>query len=322
MRRSNSELDRLRDGRSELENHYIDELVAGQREPPGVPAPRQHDRHVGAAAGRDPGRVRRLVSRHQLELGSSSTSAAPAPHEGRDVEVGAVAPSAAVNPLTVADAGGLCMLNQTGEFLIFDTNLKLALQPMLALELDAEHATAACGRSSCGPGVKFHNGQPMTADDVVYTFQQLVRPEERLQRAVHVQRRADAGRREEGRRHRRSSSTSRRRTATSPTWSPRTTTTRSSSPRGPTSPSGRARSSAPARSSSAATRRTSARRSCPTRTTGAPSRCCRGTSFKFYTSQPPMILALQGGDVDVIAQFVPCRRARAAEQLARTRSSS
>ena len=42
-------------------------------------------------------------------------------------------PAAAVNPLTISDAGGLLMLNQTGEFLIFDTNLKLALQPMLAL---------------------------------------------------------------------------------------------------------------------------------------------------------------------------------------------
>ena len=30
-----------------------------------------------------------------------------------------------------------------------------------------------------------------------------------------------------------------------------------------------------------------------------------GTCFKFYSSQPPMILALQGNDVDVIAQFTP-----------------
>ena len=44
-----------------------------------------------------------------------------------------VTPAAAINPLTVSDAGGLLMLNQTGEFLIFDSNLKLALQPMLAL---------------------------------------------------------------------------------------------------------------------------------------------------------------------------------------------
>ena len=30
MSRGNSELDRLRDGRTELENHYIDELVSGR----------------------------------------------------------------------------------------------------------------------------------------------------------------------------------------------------------------------------------------------------------------------------------------------------
>jgi peptide/nickel transport system substrate-binding protein len=30
-----------------------------------------------------------------------------------------------------------------------------------------------------------------------------------------------------------------------------------------------------------------------------------GTNFKFYTSQSPQILALQGGDVDVVGQFVP-----------------
>jgi len=30
-----------------------------------------------------------------------------------------------------------------------------------------------------------------------------------------------------------------------------------------------------------------------------------GSSFKFYDAQQPMILALQGGDVDVIAQFTP-----------------
>ena len=30
-----------------------------------------------------------------------------------------------------------------------------------------------------------------------------------------------------------------------------------------------------------------------------------GTQFKFYTSQQPQILALQGSDVDVIGQFVP-----------------
>jgi len=30
-----------------------------------------------------------------------------------------------------------------------------------------------------------------------------------------------------------------------------------------------------------------------------------GTTFKFYSSQQPMILALEGNDVDVISLFVP-----------------
>ncbi len=59
------------------------------------------------------------------------------------------APSAAVNPLTVADSGGLAMLNQTGEFLAFDNNLKLTLEPMLAVSW-TQTATAPSGRSICG----------------------------------------------------------------------------------------------------------------------------------------------------------------------------
>jgi peptide/nickel transport system substrate-binding protein len=64
------------------------------------------------------------------------------------------------------------MLNQTGEFLIFDSNLKLALQPMLALSWKP-NADGSVWTFKLRPGVKFHNGNPMTADDVVYTFKQL-----------------------------------------------------------------------------------------------------------------------------------------------------
>ena len=84
-------------------------------------------------------------------------------------------PAAAVNPLTVADAGGLLMLNQTGEFLIFDSNLKLALQPMLALSWKP-NKDGSVWTFKLRTGVKFHNGQAMTADDVVYTFKQLSDP--------------------------------------------------------------------------------------------------------------------------------------------------
>ena len=67
------------------------------------------------------------------------------------------------------------MLNQTGEFLIFDSNLKLALQPMLALSWKP-NKDGSVWTFKLRTGVKFHNGQPMTADDVVYTFKQLADP--------------------------------------------------------------------------------------------------------------------------------------------------
>ena len=43
----------------------------------------------------------------------------------------------------------------------------------------------------------------------------------------------------------------------------------------------------------------------PIRTTGDLSAYLAGLAFKFYQTQAPQILALQGGDVDVVAQFVP-----------------
>ena len=67
------------------------------------------------------------------------------------------------------------MLNQTGEFLIFDNNLKLALQPMLALSW-SHNGDGSVWTFKLRPGVKFSTGAPMTADDVVYTFQQLSDP--------------------------------------------------------------------------------------------------------------------------------------------------
>jgi len=106
--------------------------------------------------------------------GTTGTAAAPAT-KGGVLRIGAVTPAAAINPLTISDAGGLLMLNQTGEFLIFDSNLKLQLQPMLALSW-SPNTDGSVWTFKLRPGVKFSNGAPMTADDVVYTFQQLSDP--------------------------------------------------------------------------------------------------------------------------------------------------
>ena len=171
MTRSNDELDQLRSGRSELENHYIDELVSGN-------VSRREFLRRGSTIGMSAPLLGAILaacgaSSPATSSGSgsgSSTAAAPA-SKGGTLKIGAVGPAAAVNPLTVSDAGGLLMLNQTGEFLIFDSNLKLALQPMLALSW-SPNKDASVWTFKLRTGVTFSNGQPMTADDVVYTFQQ------------------------------------------------------------------------------------------------------------------------------------------------------
>jgi peptide/nickel transport system substrate-binding protein len=172
MTRSNSELDRLRSGRSELENHYIDELVNGN-------VSRRDFLRKGSMIGMSVPLLGAILAAcgasSPATSSSASTTTAAAPTTGGTLRIAAVAPAAAVNPLTVSDAGGLCMLNQTGEFLIFDSNLKLALQPMLALSW-SPNADASVWTFKLRPGVTFHGGQAMTSADVVYTFQQLSDP--------------------------------------------------------------------------------------------------------------------------------------------------
>jgi peptide/nickel transport system substrate-binding protein len=173
MRRSNSELDRLREGRSELENHYIDELVAGN-------VSRREFLRRGSTIGMSVPLLGAILaacgtSGSKSASGGSANTSAGTPTKGGTLRVAGVTPAAAVNPLTVADAGGLLMLNQTGEFLVFDSNLKGALQPMLALSW-SPNKDGSVWTFKLRQGVKFHNGAAMTADDVVYTLQQLSDP--------------------------------------------------------------------------------------------------------------------------------------------------
>jgi peptide/nickel transport system substrate-binding protein len=168
-------LDEIRAERSELENHYIDELLAGRLD-------RRQFLRRGSMIGMSTALLGTILaacgsssSSSSAGAASSGTTSGPAPTSGGVLNIASVTPSAAVNPLTVADAGGLLMLNQTGEFLIFDSNLKLALEPMLALSW-SHNGDGSVWTFKLRPGVKFSTGAPMTADDVVYTFKQLSDP--------------------------------------------------------------------------------------------------------------------------------------------------
>jgi len=106
-------------------------------------------------------------SSSSAKSGTSSSAAAGAP--GAVIKAGITTPTAAINPVTVADQGGLDMLAQTGEYLCLSTQT-LALTPVLATSW-TPNATSDVWTFKIRPGVKFHNGAALTADDVVYTYQ-------------------------------------------------------------------------------------------------------------------------------------------------------
>jgi peptide/nickel transport system substrate-binding protein len=169
------ELDRVRHAAGELPNHIIDELAAGHLNR------RQFVRRasiVGLSATSIAAVLAACGGANSSGKASSGPSgAAPAAtgKKGGTMRVGQLAPVASMNPLTVSDAGGLNLLAQVGEYLTFDNDTTQKLEPMLATSW-SPNGDGTVWTFHLRDGVKFHNGKTMTADDVVYTFKQISDP--------------------------------------------------------------------------------------------------------------------------------------------------
>ena len=161
-------LGRLRRGQGEIANHIIDEFAAGRL------SRRDFIRRasvVGISApllGSILAACSSSSSSPSSSSSSSSASASAGGAPGAVIKAGITTPAAAINPVTVADQGGLDMLAQTGEYLVL-SNQTLTLKPVLATSWSA-NSTADVWTFKIRQGVKFHNGAPLTADDVVYSF--------------------------------------------------------------------------------------------------------------------------------------------------------
>ncbi|PBB30041.1 ABC transporter substrate-binding protein [Mesorhizobium sp. WSM3868] len=158
-------LDLIRRNRSPLENHLIDSLVDGRV------SRRDFVRHgsllglslpllgsIGMAAG----------------LGGMPSLARAQGASGATIRVASNVPTAAIDPLTVTDGGGLLMLQQVAEFLCID-GADLVLQPALA-ESWKPNDKGTVWTFKLRKGVKFHSGSEMKADDVVASFDRLADP--------------------------------------------------------------------------------------------------------------------------------------------------
>src|SRR5262245_6614425 len=109
-------LGRLRQGQGEIANHIIDEFAAGRL------SRRDFIRRATVVGISAPALGSILAA-----CSSSSTSSAASPgtsasasasgKPGAVIRAGITTPAAAINPVTVADQGGLDMLGQTGEYL-------------------------------------------------------------------------------------------------------------------------------------------------------------------------------------------------------------
>ncbi len=164
-------VDEIRSRSTELENHLIDELRArkiGRREfmrrgaIVGMSIPTLG--FIASACG---------VSTEDLEARDKPQTAKAKP--GGTIRMGQQQPSGALDPVSVNNQGGLVVLGQTGEYLIW-SDPKLNPEPRLA-ESWKPNGDGSVWTFKLREGVKFHDGKTMDAEDVASTFDRLADPE-------------------------------------------------------------------------------------------------------------------------------------------------
>jgi peptide/nickel transport system substrate-binding protein len=159
-------LGRLRQDQGEIAHHIIDEFAAGRLS-------RRDFIRRGTVVGISVPLLGSILaacgssSSSSAKSGTSSAAGSGAP--GAVIKAGIITPTGAINPVTVGDQGGLDMLGQTGEYLCL-SGQTLDLKPVLATSWSS-NPTAQIWTFKIRPGVKFHGGGMLTADDVVYTYQ-------------------------------------------------------------------------------------------------------------------------------------------------------
>jgi peptide/nickel transport system substrate-binding protein len=163
MKINHRRLDDLRRGRGPIPEHVIDEYVAGH-------LGRREFLRRGTMIGLSVPLLGAILEACGSSSSSPSTTAPATGHgkAGATIRVGGTVPVAAINPITISDPGGLDMLAQTGEWLVFGDQ-HFNYHPMLATSW-SPNADATVWTFKIRQGVKFNDGTPMTVDDVVYSM--------------------------------------------------------------------------------------------------------------------------------------------------------
>jgi peptide/nickel transport system substrate-binding protein len=91
------------------------------------------------------------------------------PQAGGTLRTAMLPPVGTLDPLTVVDEGGLAVLGQSGEYLAWSDD-ELMLQPRIA-ESWEPNEDGSVWTFAIRQGVTFHDGQPLSAEDVVATME-------------------------------------------------------------------------------------------------------------------------------------------------------
>ena len=156
--------DSLRAAGTDMEAHLVDGYVAGRV------SRRDFLRH-GSVLGLSWPTLMRIAG---AGLGTMPIIGTARAAPGGIIRVAQKVPSAVVEPVSVANSGGLLLLQQVGEFLCVD-GPDLILKPALA-ESWKPNADSTVWTFALRKGVKFHNGKEMKADDVVASIDRLADP--------------------------------------------------------------------------------------------------------------------------------------------------
>ena len=157
-------VDEFRKTSSEIENNLIEALTAGKinrrefvRRGTVLGLSLSSLSLIAAACGGDD-------DDDEAATGTTEGTAKP----GGALRTGIIAPAIELNPLVVYDEGGLAVLGQSGEYLAW-SNDRLELEPRLA-ESWTPNQDGSIWTFKIRQGVTFHDDTPLTARDVAYSL--------------------------------------------------------------------------------------------------------------------------------------------------------
>jgi peptide/nickel transport system substrate-binding protein len=158
-------LDVIRRRLDAIDNDLIDEMAAGHID-------RRTFLRQGSLLGLSIPLLEGIVGFLGVTAEPHTARAAATP--GGTIRVGLTVPAAVIDPVTIADNGGLELLIQTGEFLCV-LRPDFTLRPVLA-ESWTHNADGSVWTFKLRPNVQFHSGGTMTAEDVVASIDRLCDP--------------------------------------------------------------------------------------------------------------------------------------------------